>query len=97
MGGSQDATGGSIYKVKKARRVDRVAGGRTHNIRDSMQKGAEVVHTQEGQPGLAHTDSWPWPCHLLLCPSASWSRGDLPSPASPSPPPNGPLLSISEK
>lgn len=46
-----------MYKVNKARRVDGVAGGRTHNIRDSIQKGAEVMHTQEGQPGLVHTDS----------------------------------------
>lgn len=45
--------------------------GRTWIIRESRQKGAEVMHRQEGQPELVHTDSWPWPCHLLLCPSAS--------------------------
>lgn len=56
MGGRQDDLGAW---VNKARRVHGVAGGRTHNIRDSMQKGAEIMLTEEDQPGLVHTDPWP--------------------------------------
>lgn len=58
MGGRQDAVG-AWEEVNKARGIGGVSGGRTHNIRDSMQKGAEITRIQEGQPGLVHTDPWP--------------------------------------